>query len=225
MKRSVLGWMGVGLVVALGSDRAPAATFADIEFWVGSGTNQAALVIDWADGLGPESLVWGYQWNGDATGLDMLLAVVRADSRLFAHLGQYGWGTAVYGLGYDRNGNGVFGVSPDPGFDAQGVALSLSPNDARAATDAGDHWREGWNTGYWAYYLSSDGGTTWTSSSVGVASRVLVSGAWDGWRFAPGFSAQPPGVPVPAPVPEPGTVALVLMGLAGWIGLRGRTRS
>lgn len=195
-----------------------AVTFDDIEFWVGSGTNRAALVIDWADGLSPESLLWGYQWNGQATGLDMLLAVVRADSRLFAHLGQYAWGTAVFGLGYDLNGNGIFSVSPAPGFDAQGVAWSLSPNDARTAEDPGDHWREGWNTGYWAYYVKAAWDSPWASSMVGAADRTLSAGAWDGWRFAPGFAGAPPGVPVPAPVPEASAWSLLLLGggLLAW---------
>ena len=225
MKRDMLRWMGIAALTAMVAGPARAGTMGGIEFWVGSGTNQAAVVIDWADGLAPESLVWGYQWNGDATGLDMLLAVIRADSRLFGHLGQYAWGTAVFGLGYDRDGDGVFGVSPAPGFDADGVAWSLSPDDSRTATDTDDHWREGWNNGFWAYYVSSDAGATWTSSQVGAADRVLTSGAWDGWRFAPGFNSAPPGTPVPAPVPEPAMPVLLGIGLAGWAWVRRRSRT
>ena len=65
---------------------AKAATFDDIQFWTGSGTNRAAVVIDWKDGKNPGALLWGYRWNGAATGLDMLKGVVTADKRLFAHL-------------------------------------------------------------------------------------------------------------------------------------------
>ncbi|MCS7090210.1 MAG: PEP-CTERM sorting domain-containing protein [Verrucomicrobiota bacterium] len=208
-----LGWIpavAVGLVQELG-----AAGSDDVQFWAGHGTNRAVLVIDWADGLGPESLLWGYRWNGTATGLDMLLTVVRADSRLYCHLGQYGWGTAVFGLGYDLDGDDSFGVNPAPGFDAEGVAWSLSPNDSRVAVDADDHWREGWNTGYWAYYVRADENSPWTSSMVGAADRVLTAGSWDGWRFASGFVASPPGSAVPA-VPEPTALVLLLLGGSWW---------
>ena len=48
-------------------------TFDDIEFWVGTGANRAALVIDWLENSNePPALVWGYRWNGTATGRDML---------------------------------------------------------------------------------------------------------------------------------------------------------
>lgn len=224
MKRKAIRNVCVAAVAVWMGTTTRAATLDDVQFWVGSGTNRAILVIDWADGLGPEALFWGYQWNGNATGLDMLLAVVRADSRLFAHLGQYGWGTAVFGLGYDRDGDTFFGVNPDPGFDALGVAWSLNPNDGRTAVDLEDHWREGWNSGYWAYYLKADENAPWTPSMVGAADRSLSDGVWDGWRFAPGFVASPPGAAVPA-VPEPAAVSLWLAGLGGWLWLRRRPRS
>ena len=214
-------WMAAGAAFMVWASEA--ATFDDVQFWVGQGTNRAILVIDWADGLAPEALFWGYQWDGDATGLDMLLAVVRADWRLFGHLGQFGWGTAVFGLGYDRDGDGAFGVSPDPGFDAAGVAWSTNPNDSRVATDAEDHWREGWNSGYWAYYLKSDEASAWGASMVGAADRVLTDGVWDGWRFAPGFTATPPGSAVPA-VPEPSTLGMLLLGLGAGAWLCRRSR-
>ena len=63
-------------------------TFDDIEFWVGTGANRAALVIDWVEGsTEPPALVWGYRWDGTARGSDMLTAIVAADPRLFAKLG------------------------------------------------------------------------------------------------------------------------------------------
>jgi len=189
-----------------------AATFDDIQFWVGSGANRAALVIDWGDGKSAESLLWGYRWDGAANGLAMFQAVVSADPRLFAHLGNYGWGTAVQGIGYDLNGSGGFAVAPALAFDAGGLALSTSPDDARAASDPADHWLEGWNSGFWAYYLKDSGNDPWASAMVGAADRVLADGNWDGWRFAPGFVGPAPAEPSPAPVPEPATAALLTLG-------------
>ena len=40
----------------------------DIQLWAGTGANEAAMVIDWNDGKSDESLVWGYRWDGSATG-------------------------------------------------------------------------------------------------------------------------------------------------------------
>src|SRR6476620_10618968 len=62
--------------------------FADIEFWVGTGANRAALVIDWRENAaGPPARVWGYRWDGAANGAKMLTDVLAADDRLFAKLG------------------------------------------------------------------------------------------------------------------------------------------
>ncbi len=200
-----------GAVVALVPSLS-AASLDDIAFWAGTGANRAALVIDWQDAQAPQSLLWGFRWDGTATGLDMLTAVIQADPRLFGHLGQFGWGTAVFGLGYDSNANGGFAVDPALAFDSGGLAVDTNPDDARVAVDAGDHWREGWNTGFWAYYLKGSSGDAWESAMTGAADRVLSDGAWDGYSFAPGFVSAAPGEPVPAAVPEPGTLTLLALG-------------
>src|SRR5690606_17083920 len=134
------------LAALLATTTASAVSLDDIEFWAGSGSQRAALVIDWNDGNGPESLVWGFQWDGIATGLDMLQAVVAADPRLYAHFGEFAWGTATLGIGYDLNESGGFDVTPGLAFDPAGIALSTggsSADDSRSAVDPGDHYREG----------------------------------------------------------------------------------
>jgi hypothetical protein len=206
--------------LALLTPVASAATLDDIQFWVGSGGNRAALVIDWKDGQSPESLLWGFRWDGTATGLDMLQSVVNADPRLFAHLGTYVWGTAVLGLGYDLNHSGSFGVTPALTFNAGGLSTATDPNDARLAADSADHWREGWNNGFWAYYLKDPAGGSWTSAMTGAADRILTDGAWDGFSFAPGFAATEPSEPVPAAVPEPGVLTLLTLGALVLLGSR-----
>jgi len=99
-----------------------AVTFDDIQFWIGSGTNQAALVIEWKQ---PEvknntsvrslvcekTMVWGYRWNGDALAIDMFNAVVKNDENLFAVASPNdGYGVMLFGIGYDLNHNRLYGT-------------------------------------------------------------------------------------------------------------------
>ena len=99
----------------------PVTTFDDITFWVGSGGNRAAMVIDWDDAsAADESLAWGYRWDGTATGEDMLLKVLEADTRLFAKLSApSAAGVSLYGLGYDHNDDCQFAISDGTTFDAE----------------------------------------------------------------------------------------------------------
>jgi len=63
--------------------------------------------------------------------------------------------------------------------------------------------------------------TTWVSSEVGMGDRVLTNNSWDGWSWAADFVGVAPDQPISA-VPEPGTVALLIVVAGGWILLRTR---
>lgn len=206
----------IAVAIMLAGHSAHPASLDDIQFWAGSGDNRAALVIDWNDGKSQESLLWGYRWNGSATGLDMLQAVVSADSRLYAYLADFSFGRSILGIGYDLNDSGGFAVNPALTFNQFGIALdsgSGNANDSRAAADSGDHYVEGWNSGYWAYYLKSGATEPWGSAPTGASGRPLTDGAWDGYSFALGFSGAAPGESVAAVVPEPGAIPLLVLGL------------
>jgi hypothetical protein len=220
MKRLTLFALATAGLLALSPVHA--ATFDDVQYWVGSGPNQAALVIDWNDGKSPESLLWGYRWDGSATGLDMLESVVNADPRLFAHVGTFSWGTAMLGIGYDLNNSGGFAVSPSLTFDGAGLALDSNPNDARVATDSADHYLEGWNNGFWGYYTRASSSGAWASSFVGARDRVLADGAWDAYNFEADFASSIPSDPTPAMVPEPTTVSLFTLSALTFVWLRRR---
>lgn len=60
-------------------------TFDMIENWTGTGENRAALVIQWndADGRDAAALVFGYRWDGVATGFDMFRDVTLNNPQLF----------------------------------------------------------------------------------------------------------------------------------------------
>jgi hypothetical protein len=198
------------LAVLLAAGPALAAfSFEDIRFWVGAGDHAAALVIDWNNGPEPVSLAWGFRWSGVATGEDMLMSIIAADPNLYARLEAFAFGNAIIGLGYDLNGDG-FSLSDGTAFDASGISFD-GRSDGATANDPGDHYAEGWDTGFWSYWLGNgnpfDGGS-WESAFIGLSDRTLAHGDWDGLRFTPGFVGEAPREPVGA-VPAP-AVALIL---------------
>jgi len=185
----------VALLLADCAAAGPVDSFDDVEFWIGSGSNQAIVAIDWfKDSTDEPALVWGFRWDGMATGQTMLNAVVAADPRLFAKSEGHGaLGSAIYGLGYDA-GDGEFALDDDTIFDEFGFAASAGPADLAKAVDAGDLYREGWDLGYWHYGLSVgnpyDGGS-WKASQTGMTGRTLNYGDWDSWVYTESFSATP----------------------------------
>ncbi|MBO7628415.1 MAG: T9SS type A sorting domain-containing protein [Bacteroidales bacterium] len=58
--------------------------FSDILFWVGEGTNEAVMAVNWAD----TALAWGYRWDGTATVGDMMDHIAAADPR-FSYTASY----------------------------------------------------------------------------------------------------------------------------------------
>ncbi len=180
-------------------------SFDDVDYWVGSGANRAALVIDWFEqNPDPSALAWGFRWDGVATGYDMLLAIVEADDRLFAKLGEFNEGASLFGLGYDVDNDGQFGAFKinsegepvETTFDEAGIAMSGIPDAdliRAAATDPGDYYAEGWKSGVWHYGRDTempigtptnpyDGGS-WRESGSGMLFRSLKNGSWDSWAF------------------------------------------
>ena len=60
--------------------------FNDILFWVGEGSNEAVMAVNWAD----TALAWGYRWNGTATVSEMMAHIAAADPRFSYELGTWG---------------------------------------------------------------------------------------------------------------------------------------
>jgi hypothetical protein len=193
----------------------PPFTFDEIEFWVGSGANRAALAIDWVeDSADPPALVWGYRWQENATGADMLTAIVAADARLFAKLGSSGLGSELYGLGYDADDDGEFAINDGTQFNDQGIAMGARPFNPAVSIDPNDIYAEGWFMGFWHYGNASESpyhGGTWIDSLSAFNFRELSDGDWDSWAFTPTFdfaayaenplAATPPNVGPPLGMP------------------------
>ncbi len=220
------------VLLAAAAQSAEAFDFNDIDYWVGEGDNESALVVDWHDGQAP--IVYGYRWSGSATGADMFRAVADDDPNLLLFEGDTdaantggdttGGANTVYGIGYDRDGDGF--------------TLVPGSNDSGAPADADDSYSEGWLVNFWGYFVNIDNsefnfpppdfnpvanpdfgtvlgnpydGGSWGFSGLGFAGHELFDGSWDGWGFG---GAEPGNVPEPA--------SLALLGLGGLVVLRRR---
>ncbi|MDR1556872.1 MAG: Ig-like domain-containing protein [Tannerellaceae bacterium] len=194
----------IGTWALTGQSRLRAAqnfTFDDIALWAGEGSKQAALAVQWNDSRETHAMVWGYQWEGDAYGIDLIFGVAKADPSFFvmADATTSGYGSAIAGIGYDANGDGVFfvkrkntgeilypdenGVIPHPnsyGYDY----------DNYEAGDPEDYWGAGWYQSYWSYWTGTDVNNL-GYSGVGASGRKLTHGCWDGWNFAAGMATRP----------------------------------
>ena len=199
---------GVGSAVAAAGN-----STAAIRTWVGSGADTAGLIIGWqdaknlpGDSLG-QALAWGFHWNPGTspTGLDMLSAISAADPRLEVKFDNRGFGSIVFGIYYDLDGDGG-AYAFDPG------------GETGAASDPADHFREGWLfNGFWGYEIGNAASTNrpaFSESGTGVASRTLTNNSWDAWVFSTDLDQFV--IPAPsaaaAAVPEPGAVTLLALG-------------
>ncbi len=168
----------------------PNFSMDSIRFWVGNGTNKAAMVIEWHDGKTPDALVWGYKWNGTAYGFDMIREIVKADPRLIFLTHMTGpMGYTIAGLGYNINQTGAHyliydGDQSNPHYPTNGIVTTNAYNyDNWTYSDTADHWCAGWYQGYWSYWVKDSKEEVWQYSNWGASSRELVNGSWDGWSF------------------------------------------
>lgn len=112
--------------------------FNAIKHWAGTGENRAALIVQFNDGKTNAAYVWGYRWNGSASGEDMLRAVARA-SRCLNPLIQYTgtMGSTLNGIGLS-DGRGLCdhliydfeGAKEGSSFDFYNPNISMGQTDA-----------------------------------------------------------------------------------------------
>lgn len=189
----------------------PAAEFTldMIQSWAGEGSNRAALVIQWNDEREQNALVFGYRWDGVATGADMIKAVIEANPRLYGLI-QYtnassptdpSGGYTINGFGWDvdndddiaivdegnnnaryENENGLF-IHPR-GYDPQTGSSPDYDYDNWKNVDPDDFWGAGWFLSYWSYYIKDSQSASFSYSGLGASGRVLQDGSWDAWNFS-----------------------------------------
>ncbi len=131
--------------------------FNDILFWVGNGSNEAVMAVNWAD----TALAWGYRWNGTATVADMMAHIAAADPR-FSYVGT----GMINDINYIDTAAGMttpLGITPgnwwsstNNGVMDMGMAQTLSNGDLEKWADGSTGilvdsvWVEDWG-GYWNY--------------------------------------------------------------------------
>lgn len=101
MKKALLA-IAIGLAAWQPIQAAEWVDWTKIQHWAGDpeGENKTALVIDFNDGEDQPALVWGYRWNGKATGEDLLRAIASQSSALTALVQYTGtMGSTINGLG------------------------------------------------------------------------------------------------------------------------------
>ncbi|MDE6297930.1 MAG: leucine-rich repeat domain-containing protein, partial [Muribaculaceae bacterium] len=183
-------------------------TFDDIQSWTGEGENRAALVIQWNDPRETHAVVFGYRWDGLATGADMIRAVVANNPRLYGLI-QYTnvssptdplGGYTINGFGWDADSNGEielydsgkgdYYTTPDGlfihprGYNPEVGGSSDYDYDNWKAVDTNDFWKAGWYIGYWSYWVKDSADSNFSYSGWGASGRVLQDGSWDGWNYA-----------------------------------------
>lgn len=188
--------------------------FLTINNWVGTGPNEAALVVDFSS-IGGSSLYWGFRWSGTATGEDMARAIAGfsidtssgtqsqtgADLDLALKITSFSFGSFIPGWGYDLDDDGWGGITDN------------SSSTGATALDHGDVYRESDDFAtafaFWNYFVS-DANETWTASGVGISDRVLVDGAVDGFSFTDS-EAEPAMASISrfAAVPEPSIITML----------------
>ncbi|MEI6490990.1 MAG: hypothetical protein WCO94_00455 [Verrucomicrobiota bacterium] len=215
MKRMILAF-GLATAVTLTAKASViVSSFNDIEYWVGTGANQAGLVIDFHDGAAEQSFAWGFRWDGVATGYDMLTAIDAASVELSINSPSYVMGVSFQGLAHTQTTN-FFDTSWGY-YLAGGTATIFDSNPPYGPVGI----------------LSPPGGgsnipTSWTISTAGSSDRQLANGSWDALSFgANQVSGQylhldPPSSVTYAAVPEPSTLALAFLALPPLIYARKR---
>jgi hypothetical protein len=214
MKRIIIAF-ALAAAAHLTAQAGVISSFSDIEYWVGTGANQAGLVIDFHDGTSQQAFVWGFRWDGAATGFDMLTAVDTASVELSITSPSFVVEVSYQGLAHTQTSN--FNDTSWGYYLAGGTATIFDSNPPYGPVGT----------------LNPPGGgstipTTWTLSTAGSADRYLVNGSWDALSFGANqvsgefLHLDPPSSIAYAAIPEPSTFFLELLTFASLIYARKR---
>ncbi len=150
--RSVMAGL-LGLLAAAGTALGTTigGTEFDLEYWAGTGANQAVMVVDFA-ATGGQSYSFGFQWDGTATGYDMVQAVAGAGALDFAATTFPGFGTYIDNFLYGSEAGNVsyywqyFTGTPTGGTVAWTSSM-IGMSDRILSDGSIDGWYNGFNPG------------------------------------------------------------------------------
>jgi hypothetical protein len=181
--RRLVGLMIVLLVNAKVSGYTMQGLDIVVDYWAGSGSNEAIVVIDWNMINGPyttESHAWGFRWDGTAYISDALSAI-------------------------DTAGALDITTQYDGGF--LGDAYYNNP-----LIDGDNHTSAGF-TGWWWAGNTTDGGASWNANADGINATTLASGKIEGFNLVADFDEWLVGdATLTIPVPEPSTITILVLG-------------
>ena len=152
---------------------APAPPFAmdDIHFWVGSGTNRAAFVVDFGlDGCSPRA--WGFRWNAPTNLAELVAAVAHEDSRLGFYADPTQADTFAAAFSYDT-GDAAASFDLDSGTATDPDAWFAVP---RATSDGSVTHGQFWNI-VKGVGSAFDDVADWTDTT-GMDAELLADGTW-----------------------------------------------
>jgi hypothetical protein len=154
-----------------------------VDYWAGSGSNEAIVVIDWNGINGPyasESHAWGFKWEGTAYVSDALAAIDTAGALDI---------TTLYGGGF------------------VGDAYYNNP-----LLDGDNHTSAGFS-GWWWAGDTINGGASWGPNAEGINATTLTNGRIEGFNLVTNYDEWLVGdATLTIPVPEPCTIAILAIG-------------
>jgi hypothetical protein len=120
----------------------------NIEYWAGSGSNQAVLVIDFA-ATGGNSYSFGYRFDGTTTGYNMIQAVAAAGDLDFAATTFPGFGTYIDNFAYRSEvGNVDYWWQYFIGTPSAGSVAWTSASEGVSTRILADGSIDGWYNGF-----------------------------------------------------------------------------
>ena len=165
-------------------------------------------------------MVWGYRFNGTATGTQMLDAILGADPKLYVMVNEEFGSTFVVGIGYNRNGNGIIGLTDGvtTNYFVNGLLTNNDIADSARPIDPGDLYWGGFDGPNWqvfteagdsgGFYTSPNRGSSlywdpdtdnqgqWNFAQAGLDDLALTNGSWIGFSVAAaGFDYLDPSDP------------------------------
>lgn len=200
----------LGILACCGTVAAAPYSFqgvtVDVEAWAGSGSNETILVVDWNKlDNGPntvtESHAFGYRWDGTAYESDMLDAF--HDAGILTVSTGYG-GAFLNNIGF---------IDEAEPYGAH-MHIEEGSWNLASTTDPNARW------GTW-------GDSEWDWNMAGITQELLADGQFEGINAIMWFGTMPPyandQLDIPITVPEPASLALLTLGVAGVIGRRRRS--